>query len=92
MRISDEVSKRFVEAAKSLYSLHEQYLHETDGSAGSVFDALRVYMVAAVVHINRATSGGTDEDIRKMLHELLDLAISDYQFNERLHVGSKEAS
>lgn len=80
----------FEKCLRALRETHEALFFEA-GPEHAIFDALRVYMTVAALHLSRM-EGGDDAAMREVLHGILDTGISDYQFNQRLHVGSREGS
>jgi len=92
MKVSDESGKKFQECSVLLRTVHEVFSREIGNTAEALFDSVRLYMIVAAAHIALSDPDVGDEELRTILHNLLELAINDYQFNERLHVGSKGAS
>lgn len=90
--MSEEAGARLMECSAAIYKTHATFFGETGDSRFAVFDALRLYMVAAAAFLARSGMHVTDENLHTVLYEMVDLAINDYQMNERLHVGSKEGS
>ncbi len=89
--LSTEINEQFEVALAVLSKIRDSFFEE-EKSSYAIFDAIRIYMVAAAVFLERNEMKGTDENLRAVLHNMLKLAIDDFQFNERLHVGSKEGS
>jgi len=92
VNVSDAVEGLFKELTDSLCRLQKQYAYEKGDSVGTNFDALRVYMIGAAVYLAGHSAKTSDSEFRDILHKILDMGISDCQFNERLHAGSKEGS
>ena len=92
MKVSDESGKKFQECSVLLREIYEVFSREVGGTTEALFDSVRLYMIVAAAHIARSDPNAGNEDLRMILHNLLELAINDYQFNERQYVGSKGAS
>ena len=90
--MSAEAGERFIACLEALRKTHEYCSKEAGNTPVAIFDALRIYMTVAAAYLVRSGMPGTDEDMRKILRDLLELGIGDFQFNERMHVGSKGAS
>ena len=91
--MSDESGERLMECMRALRKLHDVLIKEEGGNTpAAFFHAIRIYMVAVAGYFARSELRGTDEETRVVLHDLLDLGIDDFQFNERRHIGSKEVS
>jgi len=92
MKVSDESGKKFQECSALLREVHEVFSRELGNTTEAIFDSVRLYLIVAAAYIARSDPNVGDEELRMVLHNLLELAINDYQFNERQHVGSKGAS
>ena len=90
--MSPEMNEKFVEHVHSLRKLQEVLLREQNGAYSAVFDAIRVHMVCAAAALSRSGMHMNDEELKDALHSILDMGIADFQYNERLHIGSKEGS
>ena len=88
--VSEETGPPFKACLDAIRKMHEVFLKENPTPA-AIFDAIRLYMVVAAAFLEQNLRG-TDEEMRAVLHSMLDLGINDYQFNERARVGSKEGS
>lgn len=90
--MSVEAGEGFIACTDALRKTHKVLALEQNGDPTSLFDAVRLYMIAAVIYLARGDMKGSDEEMREALHSMLDMAINDYQFNQRQHIGSKEGS
>lgn len=89
--MSDECGQRFEACMLALRKAHEVFLKEGAGTPEALFHAVRMHMIAAAAYLARNNTSN-DEELRAILHALLELAIDDYRHNERAYVGSKGAS
>lgn len=89
--VSDAVNKAFEKYLDAICELRNQFLTEGKNLSGAHFSAIRVAMVACAMSLFNSPGGeeAPDEDFREILHGILDEAISDFQFNMRLHIPSK---
>ena len=91
--MSDECGQRFGACMVALCKAHEVFLKEGSGAAEALFHAVRMNMIVAAAYLARNSPKEIDdEELRTVLHGLLELGINDYQHNERMYVGSKGAS
>lgn len=91
--MSAECGQRFGAYMVALRKAHEVFLKENNGAPDALFHAVRMHMIAAAAYLSRNIANEIDdEELRTVLHGLLELAVNDYQHNERMYVGSKGAS
>ena len=85
-KMSEAVGDKLLGCLASVSSMHDVLLSEGVDPSGARFETVRYALAAVVTFLNgKRESDVTDGQFKQALHELLDMALMDYEYNRHLH-------